>query len=120
MKQDKQKDLKQVYVQYSKRITTACLIAFMITVAGVIALISWGGLGKVQIDALVQILEMVCLFETGVIASYATNSIFEKNFAAKYKSMRKAFDVSAADDEEDEDTTEDEDEDEVIEVDENG
>ena len=97
MTQKAPRDIKHVYVQYSKRITTACLIAFFITVCGTIGLVTWAGLNKIQIDALVNILQMVSVFETGVIASYATNSIFEKNFAAKYGEIRSAFSVEKND-----------------------
>lgn len=97
------RDLKQIYVQYSKRITTACLIAFVVIVLSTIALVTWAGLNKIQIDALVSILQMVSVFETGVIASYATNSIFEKNFAAKYGEIREAFSLEKDDSEEKED-----------------
>lgn len=96
----KNDDIKHVYVQYSKRITTACTLAFFVIACSLIALIAWAELSKVQIDALVQMGQMVGVFETGVIASYATNSIFEKNFAAKYGELRAAYDFVKEEDEE--------------------
>ena len=90
----KQTDAKQMYVQYSKKITSACLLAFFCIVTGIVSIIAFGQMNGVQIEAMVNILQMVSVFETGVIASYATNSIFEKNFAAKYGEIRTAYEVT--------------------------
>lgn len=87
-------NIKQTYVQYSKKITTFCLVVFFVIVASIICLIAFGQLNQIQIEAMTNILQMVSVFETGVIASYATNSIFEKNFAAKYGEIRSAYEIN--------------------------
>ena len=87
-------NIKQTYVQYSKKITTFCLAVFFVIVTSIICLIAFGQLNQIQIEAMTNILQMVSVFETGVIASYATNSIFEKNFAAKYGEIRSAYEIN--------------------------